>query len=48
MAPEEILSQLGLSMVNFCLQPDTFCLLFIHFSLGWIRIRNRNTDPQSS
>ena len=33
MAPEEIFSQLGLWMVNACLQPYTFYLLYILFSI---------------
>ena len=33
MAPEEIVSQLGLWMVNFFLQSYTFCLKFILFYL---------------
>ena len=41
MAPGEIFSKLGLSMVNFCLHPYTFCL----FSHAWTRICFRNTDP---
>ena len=36
MAPEGIFSQLGLWIVNFCLQPYTFCLLFILSSPVWI------------
>ena len=45
---KQALCQLGLRMVNFCLQHYTFCLLFILFSTLWIRIwiRIRNTDPE--